>query len=87
MVRDSWEEYRMIITRGMIIVNSHYPSFDMTQTYISLSLSLSVSLCLSVCLCLPVSLSLSVSLSLMTGIGHIELFEVTSYNFHPQEHV
>ena len=24
--------------------------------------------------------------SMMTGNGHIELFKVTSYNFHPQEH-
>ena len=23
---------------------------------------------------------------IMTGNGHIELFKVTSYNFHPQEH-
>ena len=81
MVRDSWEEYRMIITRGMIIVNSHYPSFDMTQTCISLSLSVSLSVSVYLSLCL------SVSLSLMTGIGHIELFEVARNNFHPQEHV
>ena len=25
-------------------------------------------------------------LNVMTGNGHIELFKVTSYNFHPQEH-